>query len=54
MRGVTCPSCGFLFEVEDIHRPVKCPHCGALLDFPAPDFQPRVLLEPKDIMGGGA
>ena len=52
MREVTCPFCHLSFVVEDVHRPVKCPHCGALLDFPAPDFQPRVLMEGKDMMGG--
>ncbi len=52
MTRVTCPACGFVFSVRDIHRPVRCPRCGALLDFPAPDFQPRVLMEEKDMMGG--
>jgi len=49
---VVCPLCGFVFSVSDPHRPFRCPRCGALLDLAPPDFSPRVLLEPADIMQG--
>ena len=49
---VTCPYYLSRFPVSSTHKPVKCPHCGAIIDFPAPDFQPRVLIEEKDMMGG--
>jgi len=51
VHKVTCPVCHLVFEVEDIHRPIKCPYCGALLELSPPDWEPRVLLLPRDMMG---
>lgn len=50
---VQCPYCRLSFFVEDIHRPFRCPYCGALLACDPPDFRPRVILRPEDVLGGG-